>query len=102
VRATRSELGNLPPRIVGWPAKPITYARPSVGDGRGNRQMGTTAFRSAAATRRCARSARLILAEVQERARRCLGTLGTSSPPATSLLANAQGQDTPSLVLARN
>jgi len=32
---TRSELGNLPPRIVGWPAKPITDARPIVGDGRG-------------------------------------------------------------------
>jgi hypothetical protein len=28
MQATRSELGSLPPRIVGWPAKPNTDARP--------------------------------------------------------------------------
>jgi hypothetical protein len=38
MRATRSELGNSPPRSVGPPAKPITDARPSIGDGRGNRR----------------------------------------------------------------
>jgi hypothetical protein len=47
MRATRSELGNSPLRSVGPPAKPITDARPSIGDGRGNRRSrGRTATAS--------------------------------------------------------
>jgi hypothetical protein len=38
MRAIRSEVGNLPPRNVGLLTKPITDARPSVGDGCGNRE----------------------------------------------------------------